>query len=326
MPVDRVHRGGGTRSARDVAGSTPSTSSTPAPSTPAPSTPAPSTPAAASPPATTDVFDGARDMRVRVGVAVVGGSTTTAVPELLQDWRKALLEAAAEARADDEVVAPVLGPALARAEADRGEPLSRREARAVEHAVRKQLQQPWDDAYRAHLADVTRTPAAKQRVERDVLLEQRPRVAGLKDPFTPVIGNAPGARDGEIVLWESKSALVVVDTFAPSPKALVVPKSPASLPTDLPRASLDALARVAAHVSDAFLRATGCPAAGIWVNPPQHLTVKQLHVHVLPDLGPYTTDGAPAKALLDDAALRPQLLGWFDAIRSDLATHLGPSS
>ncbi|MBM4280726.1 MAG: hypothetical protein FJ137_08185 [Deltaproteobacteria bacterium] len=312
MPVDRVRRGGGPGPARDVAG----------PATTAVTNPAPPTPT----PTMDDVFDGARDMRVRVGATGVGGPTTTAVPALLDDWRAALLAAAAEARADDEVVAPVLGPALARAEADRGEPLSRRQARVVEQAVRTQLQQPWDDAYRAHLADVTKTPPTKQRVERDVLLEQRPRVAALKDPFTPVVGNAPGARDGEIVLWESRSALVVVDTFSPSPKALVVPKTPASLPVDLPRAALDELARVAAHVSDAFMRATGCPAAGIWVNPPQHLTVKQLHVHVLPDLGPYTADGAPAKALLDDATLRPQLVGWFDAIRVDLAKHLGPSA
>jgi diadenosine tetraphosphate (Ap4A) HIT family hydrolase len=283
-------------------------------------------PAARTTAAAGDVFDGARDMRVRVGATALSGPTTTALPKLLDDWRGALLQAAAEGRADEEVIAPALGPALQQAEQQKGEPLSRREARGVERAVRQQLQQPWDDAYRVHLADVTKTPKMKQRVERDVVMAERPRIAALKDPFTPVVQNAPGARDNEIVLWENKHAVVVVDTFAPSPKALVVPRVPASLPLDLPRARLDELARVAAQVSDAFMRAAGSPAAGIWVNPPQHLTVKQLHVHVLPDVADYTADRAPAKALLDDAALRPQLLAWFGAVQHELAATLGPPS
>jgi diadenosine tetraphosphate (Ap4A) HIT family hydrolase len=271
------------------------------------------------------VFHGDRDMRVRVGAtALSGATTTTAVPKLLDDWRGALLQAAAEARADDEVIAPALGPALQRAEQDKGEALTRREARNVERDVRQRLQKPWDDAYRVHFADVTKSPAVKQQVERDVLLAERPRLAALKDPFTPVIVGAPGARDAEIVLWENKNAVVLVDTFAPSPKALVVPKAPAHVPTDLSSTTLDELSRIAAHVSDAFLRATGCPPAGIWVNPPQHLTVKQLHVHVLPDVGDYTGDGAPAKALLEDGQLRPQLLTWFAVVERELTAKLGP--
>jgi diadenosine tetraphosphate (Ap4A) HIT family hydrolase len=273
-----------------------------------------------------DAFDAARDMRTRVGAVAVHGPTQTATPKLLEGWRESLLQAAAEDRADDEVIAPVLAPALQAAEAQKGEALSRREARGVERDVRQQLQQPWDDAYRAHLTDITRSSSTKKQTERDVVLEQRARIAQLKDPFTPLIADAPGARDHEIVLWESKQSIVVVDTFAPSPKALVVPKAPASLPIDLSAAALDELAVVAAHVSDAFMRSTGAPAAGIWVNPPQHLTVKQLHVHVLPDLGAYTADGAPAKALLDDATLRPPLVAWFDAIRDDLAQKLGPAT
>jgi diadenosine tetraphosphate (Ap4A) HIT family hydrolase len=265
-------------------------------------------------------------MRARVGAVAVNGATQTALPRLLDNWRRALLEAAAEDRADDEVIAPVVAPALQQAEAGKGEPLTRREFRAVERQVRQQLQQPWDDACRAHLADITRSPSTMQRTERDVLLAQRPRIEQLKDPFTPVIHNVPGARDAEIVLWESRNAIVLVDTFAPSPKALVVPKQAANLPTDLKAGALDELAMIAAHTSDAFLRATGCPPAGIWVNPPQHLTVKQLHVHVLPDVGEYTAEGAPARALLDDPALRPQLQAWFDVIRTELGARLGPAT
>ena len=47
---------------------------------------------------------------------------------------------------------------------------------------------------------------------------------------------------------------------------------------------------------------------------------------VLPDIGGYTGDGAPAHALLDDPALRPQLLAWFDVIRHELADKLGPAT
>jgi diadenosine tetraphosphate (Ap4A) HIT family hydrolase len=316
MAIERSTRTG---AARPPAVAAPST----APS--APGTVPSSSPSSSSGPGTdVDVFDGVRDMRSRVGAVAVGGATFTAVPALLDDWRQALLQAAAEKRADDEVIAPVLGPALQQAEQQKGEPLTRREGRGLEQDVRTRLQMPWDDAYRVHLADVTKSPAVRQQVERDVLLAERPRIAGLKDPFTPVIGNAPGARDQEIVLWENKNALVLVDTFAPSPKALVVPRASASLPVDLPKATLDELARLSAHVSDAFLQATGCPAAGIWVNPPQHLTVRQLHVHVLPDVGPYTADGAPARVLLEDAAMRPQLIAWFAAIGHELAARLGP--
>ena len=164
-----------------------------------------------------------------------------------------------------------------------------------------------------------------KRTERDVLMEQRPRVAQLRDVFSPVAQNLPGARDQEIVLWENKGVMVVVDAFAPSPKALVVPKDPMNLPVDAPKGVLDELAYVAAHVSDAFMRGAGSPPAGIWINPPQHLTVRQMHVHVLPDLGQFTQDGAPAKAFLEDPQYKPQLVAWFDVIAKELAQKLGPT-
>jgi diadenosine tetraphosphate (Ap4A) HIT family hydrolase len=314
MAVEGPRRARAPRGAANVADAPATTSPLPSPAA------SPPNPAGAA-----DVFVASRDLRTRVGVTAVGASPTqTAVPRLLDDWRSLLWKAEAEDRADAEVLAPPLDAALQQAEHARGEPLGRRERRAVEAAVRQQLQQPWDAAFAAHFADVTRSPSTKRQAERDVVLEQRARIAQLKDPFTPVIDNAPGARDAEIVLWENRNVVVLVDTWAPSPKALVVPKAPVSLPTDAPASILDELALVAAHVSDAFLRSTGCPAAGIWINPPQHLTVRQLHVHVLPDLGPYTADGLPALKLLDDAALRPQLIAWFDAIGRDLQGRLGP--
>jgi diadenosine tetraphosphate (Ap4A) HIT family hydrolase len=271
-------------------------------------------------------FHASRDMRSRVGVnAVQGGSTTTAVPKLLDAWKAALYEAAAEDLAEAEVIAPVLDKALQRAEADKGEGLTRQEVRGLSKDVHKQLKGEYQAARDAHHQDLTKSPSSMKRTERDVLMEQRPRVAQLRDVFSAVAQNLPGARDREIVLWENKGVMVVVDTFAPSPKALVVPKDPMNLPVDAPKGVLDELAYVAAHVSDAFMRGAGSPPAGIWINPPQHLTVSQMHVHVLPDLGQFTQDGAPAKAFLEDPQYKPQLVAWFDVIAKELAQKLGPA-
>jgi len=281
-------------------------------------------------PSTTDGVDGAfhasRDMRSRVGVnAVQAGSTTTALPKLLEDWKAALYEAAAEDLAEAEVIAPVHDKALQQAEADKGEGLTRQEVRGLSKDVHKQLKGEYQAAKDAHHQDLTKSPSSMKRTERDVLMAQRPRVAQLRDVFSAVAQNLPGARDREIVLWENKGVMVVVDTFAPSPKALVVPKDPMNLPVDAAKGMLDELAYVAAHVSDAFMRGAGSPPAGIWINPPQHLTVSQMHVHVLPDLGPFTQDGAPAKAFLEDPQYKPQLVAWFDVIAKELEKKLGPA-
>jgi diadenosine tetraphosphate (Ap4A) HIT family hydrolase len=314
----RVRREQGTTRPTPAAPTTTSSSTaTPASSTTAAS---PMTPAA-------DAFHASRDMRTRVGVsAVQAGPTTTATPKLLDDWRAALIEAAAEDLADAEVLAPVRDKALAEAEADKGEPLSRQEVRAIGREVFTQLKTDYEAAKQAHLKDLTKSPSTKRQTERDVLMAHRPRVDRLRDVFTPVAQRLPGARDHEIVLWENNNAMVLVDTFAPSPKALVVPKQPVSLPIDASPVLLDELAIIAAHVSDAFMRATGSPPAGIWINPPQHLTVKQMHLHVLPDLGPYTKEGAPAKAFLEDPKFRPQLEAFFADVGREIAAKLGPAS
>lgn len=295
------------------------TGTTPSPPTTLPA-PTPSTNAVGS-----DAFHASRDMRTRVGVsAIQAGPTTTSLPKLLDDWKVALLEAAAEDLAEAEVISPVRDKAVAAAEQAKGEPLSRQEYRALSKDCFKQLKGEYESARQAHHQDLTKSPSTKKKTERDVLLAQRPRVDTLRDVFSPVAQRLPGARDQEIVLWENKNAMVVVDTFAPSPKALVVPKDPLSLPVDASPVLLDELAVIAAHVSDAFMRAAGSPPAGIWINPPQHLTVKQMHLHVLPDLGPYTQDGAPAKAFLEDPQFRPQLEQWFAGIASEIAQKLGP--
>ena len=67
------------------------------------------------------VHNATHDMRYRVGVnAVTSGPTQTAVPDLIKDWKIALYEAAAEERAEAEVIAPVLQKALARSPQRKG--------------------------------------------------------------------------------------------------------------------------------------------------------------------------------------------------------------
>lgn len=57
---------------------------------------------------------------------------------------------------------------------------------------------------------------------------------------------------------------MLVDLFAPCPKALVVPRKQMMFLVEADAATLTELARVAAHVSDAFGDVLGAPPAGIW--------------------------------------------------------------
>jgi diadenosine tetraphosphate (Ap4A) HIT family hydrolase len=275
---------------------------------------------------TTDVFDATHDMRHRVGVgAVVAGRTQTATPRLLDDWKLALLEAEAEQRAGIEVIEPSFRQAAKRHEAAKGAPLDRDELRKLHREIVKERKADFEVARDAHWQDINRSPSTRQQTERDVVLDQRARVAQLRDVFTPIAEKEPGARDQEIMLWENRNVMVLVDTFSPSPKALVVPKATMQLPLDATTQQLDELAVVAAHVSDAFSITAGAPAAGIWINPPQHVTIRQLHVHVLPDLPPLAADRTPTKAFLADPQTRHQVEAYFAQITQALENSLGSS-
>ena len=177
----------------------PTTSSVPPPAvSTAPSAPAPS---ASSPAAASDVFDAAHDMRHRVGTsAVVAGRTQTATPRLLEDWKTALHEAEADSRAEAEVIEPAFAQAAARLEARRGAPLDHAELRDLHRQIARDCESDFAAARAAHLHDITRSPSTRQQTERDVVLTQRPRLARLRDVFTPIAHKEPGARDQEIIL------------------------------------------------------------------------------------------------------------------------------
>jgi diadenosine tetraphosphate (Ap4A) HIT family hydrolase len=154
-----------------------------------------------------------------------------------------------------------------------------------------------------------------------------------RDPFGPVAARDAQARAREVVLWESPQAMVLVDLFSAYPKALVVPKQRVMFPTEAPAALLDELARVSAHVSDAFVALGAAESARIWINPPHDLTVRQLHIHVMPALGNWRAFLAlpPAPGRRERAVdvmkqAKSQMQQVFAQLTKVLEANLGPST
>lgn len=208
------------------------------------------------------------------------GTTRAKVPDLLGDWKKATVDAAIEdaARA---TFWPEVEQALADAEQQKGAPLNRREAHHIVHVI-EQARMP--AAIPLVAPAIEKNATTRQQAIDDSLQTYRPIVAQKKDPFMPLALGDPNARAKERVLWENPRVMVLVDAFCDKPKALVVPKTPVSFPVDATKKQLDELAKIAAETSAAFAQVKGCKDAEIWVNPPQYLSVKQLHVHVGPPL------------------------------------------
>jgi diadenosine tetraphosphate (Ap4A) HIT family hydrolase len=237
--------------------------------------------------------------------------TKAKVPDLLGDWRQATLEAAIEdaARA---TFWPDVEQSLATAEQQKGEPLDRREAGQIIQAIEDQR---LPGAIAQVAPAITKSAKTKEQAIDNALAEMRPFVAQKKDPFMPVALGDQTARARETVLWENARVMVLVDTFSEKPKALVVPKTPVSFPADASKAQLDELARVAAATSAAFAQLEGCPDAEIWINPPQYLSVKQLHVHVGPPLPAWDES-------LDEDALAKQQSTFWSAMTAVLGQRL----
>jgi diadenosine tetraphosphate (Ap4A) HIT family hydrolase len=239
----------------------------------------------------------------------------TPVPKLMADWHAALLDTEATLAARAEF-APQVETALRDAAADkdramRGVPLTRQETAGVVKGVYGVHKAGLKIAHAAYLAEYQQNPQATQR---DVVLNWRRVVDQKRDPFTPIADNDPQARAREIVLWENASVMVLVDGFSPAAKALVVPKTPAMFPTDMSAALMQELAVVAAHVSDAFVAAGAQAPSDIWINPPQSLTVKQLHVHVAPGLPDFELDG--------QHQMTPAAVQAFSSLCSDVTATL----
>ncbi len=264
------------------------------------------------------------DLRLRSGAVAGAGPTRTAVPDLLADWRTATLEATAHELAQHELM-PELQQVLQSAARSNGGVLSPEDQASIADTFFEQNDKRIRTLARTHLGDLTKTPKHIDNTLSRVVVERRPRIQKKRDPFTPIAMHDPAARAKERVLWENPRVMVLVDLFAPCPKALVVPKKQMMFPIEADAATLTELARVAAHVSDALSDVTGAPPAGIWINPPQHLMVRQLHVHVLPQVKDYVDTGEP---LLHAAANDPSVMKKADAlfakVSAAIAKTLGP--
>ncbi len=149
-------------------------------------------------------------------------------------------------------------------------------------------QSPWpvpalyDDWSRALLGRVGSKDEARAAVA-----AQRARVSSLKDPFTVLDSVAAAAGKGERVLFFDDEDMALADRFSSAPKALVLPRAAALFPCDLDDAAMARLERKAGAVMEAFRLALSPREAAprAWVNQPGALSVRQLHVHVLPAAG-----------------------------------------
>src|SRR5437868_2639210 len=122
---------------------------------------------------------------------------------------------------------------------------------------------------------------------------ERARVTSLRDPFTPLATLSCSERlaNNERIVWENSDFMDLVDFSDNGTTLLLVPKVPHSFPIDLPNAQQDELRRLAAATCDALMIAankvpsTTVPSCRMFVNHPQAVTVRQLHVHVEADAG-----------------------------------------
>jgi hypothetical protein len=202
--------------------------------------------------------------------------------------------------------------------------------RALSWEERGRVAKPIIDArmpalYPTFEARLAATPQERATLVAGVVATRRAVVAAKRDPFTPLAARDPAARAaaraGEMVLWENAGVMVLVDIKADGPKLLVVPKAPTMFPVDAQPALLRELARVAAVAADSLAQAgRSAKPVDVWVNPPQNLHLRQLHVHVEPYLNPWPRWAATPRG--QEAAMRL----FYDDVRRRLATKLGPAS
>ena len=155
--------------------------------------------------------------------------------------------------------------------------------------------QPTPDIWTEWKASVVGSGGTEDSLRRE-LASARGGVSQLKDPFTRLwsMNATQLAALKEIRVWRDSLSMVIVD-IKPTPELLVVPKDSAMFLTDVSPDVRKHLANLAAAASDAMRLAAqrDCsPSAlsDIYVNPPDALYVRQLHVHVRPKTPIKNTD------------------------------------
>ncbi len=234
--------------------------------------------------------------------------STGGLPKLMADWQEATLHAAARSFARERL-APMLDDAVAKAEARAGRELTKKEAgKAKAPIIKKYLK----NLIQQESDRVFSSPTIMQKTVTQMVEAYRPHIATKFDPFMPVALGDPAARAKELVLWEDSDVMVLADGFSNVPKALVIPKTPIMFPVDADPAILQKVARIAAQVSQAFQKVTGAGPSESWVNPPQHLSVRQLHMHVRPPIGAWP------KELLEKGVFTPVQRNFYDGLGTAL--------
>lgn len=211
-------------------------------------------------------------------VAPAGTGAAANAASILADWRQATFDAAITGLAEAQLK-PQYEAALSRYAQRAGRDLQDEEVMAVVEMVNERSLEP------ARQRILAGKPDRKKLVDQ-ALADARRELPKMKDPFTPVARGDVKARAKERVLYENQSLVVLVDRFAQTPHILVVPKQRASLPTEIKPAVLDQMGKVAEAVSEAFTALTRSAPSQAWVNPPQRLTISQVHMHVEPGLPP----------------------------------------
>lgn len=174
-----------------------------------------------------------------------------------------------------------------------GRELSDEELQELSDQVQDSVDERMLDGARATVqAGLANDPGAKARLVNDAAADLKARAPRLRNPFAPLAANDPVARAKEKVLWENGTLMVLVDRFSKAPHLLVVPKAPALLPQDAPPATLDEMGRVGKIASDVFTRVAGVGASETFVNPPQLISIGQLHMHVIPPMKALTDKGS----------------------------------
>lgn len=120
------------------------------------------------------------------------------------------------------------------------------------------------------------------------LAKWAPRVQQLPNPFTRLVVMDSTQLDAaqERRLWLDSMVMVIVDKFAPTPELLVTPRDTTMFPDKAGSMLVNQVTRVAAAAAEAMLhadkRSCAASSARIFINPPSGLSVRQLHVHVVP--------------------------------------------
>jgi uncharacterized protein YjbK len=160
----------------------------------------------------------------------------------------------------------------------------RQEDQAPSHETRARAGSGWSipTVYKDWVKALTGSEDTSDDDVRAKVEPNRARLERLRDPFTPLARGDEAARAKEKVLWEDGQFLVISDTFAGGAKALVIPARPCLVPVDLDEGERARIEEITGAVVEAFRVVTGKDSRA-WVNLPNGISVRQLHVHVQPN-------------------------------------------